>query len=485
MSRRYNPNVDETLFGNGRNGSGRNSKRSQTCLPVISSTVVSISELQRIKRDSVIKTAVEEAEERARALELKEQREKKARERKERMKELEKRSAMLAKKSDIEVANAARAEAIRSLAAEKMDENSDMVKLLNSLAARASAFTIRDAQLVEKAERQKIEDEYTRRMDMEMEIDRLRDLQRREKEEAEKRSKRVEDRKVITEQMEYRKRMKLLAAEAREQENLAMRELAKKYEEDDKEAARKRAIEIEKSRKEVLLANEESLRRKKEARELEKKEVQDILLYQQLKDAEMLKREQDEAAVELLKKERQAKLLAQQERAQNNQGKLDEIRARRAQEERERRARKKEKEDQAKRRADLAELTLARAAQAQARKDREESEKFLKEQEHLDGLEYMRKQSEREEREKCERMDKARDHRKKLQQQIEEREFERKRNVTDKYSLGHNNKQDLLREEARLSVIRDKMIQDMEHKGINPKYLGEMKNVDIRKMLNR
>ena len=36
-----------------------------------------------------------------------------------------------------------------------------------------------------------------------------------------------------------------------------------------------------------------------------------------------------------------------------------------------------------------------------------------------------------------------------------------------------------------MSVIRDKMIEDMEAKGINPKYLGEMKNVDIRKMLNR
>ena len=59
------------------------------------------------------------------------------------------------------------------------------------------------------------------------------------------------------------------------------------------------------------------------------------------------------------------------------------------------------------------------------------------------------------------------------------------RNVSDKYSLGASNKQDLLREEARLSVIRDKLIEDMEAKGVNPKYLGEMKNVDIRKLLNR
>ena len=360
-------------------------------------------------------------------MELKEEREKKARERKERMKELEKRSELLAKKSDIEIANIARAEAIREMAKTKVDENSDMVKLLNSLAARASAFTIRDAQLIEKHDRERVEQDYNRRMDMEMEIDRIRDLQRREREEAEKRCKRVEDRKVITEQMEYRKRMKLLAAEAREQENMAMRQMAQKYADDDAENARKRAIEIEKSRLEVLAANEESLRRKREARELEKKEVQDILLYQAMKDAEMLKREQDEAAIELAKKERQAKLLAQQERAQNSQGKLDEIRARRAQEEHERRARKKEKEEAAKRRADQAELTIARAGQAAAKKAREDAEKKLRDDEYADCLEYGKISLLREEREKAEKHMKTEDHRRKLMKQIEDREFESKR----------------------------------------------------------
>ena len=237
----------------------------------------------------------------------------------------------------------------------------------------------------------------------------------------------MEDRKVITEQMEYRKRMKLLAAEAREQENMAMRQMAQKYADDDAENARKRAIEIEKSRLEVLAANEESLRRKREARELEKKEVQDILLYQAMKDAEMLKREQDEAAIELAKKERQAKLLAQQERAQNSQGKLDEIRARRAQEEHERRARKKEKEEAAKRRADQAELTIARAGQAAAKKAREDAERKLREDEYADCLEYGKISLLREEREKAEKHLKTEEHRKKLMKQIADREFESKR----------------------------------------------------------
>ena len=54
------------------------------------------------------------------------------------------------------------------------------------------------------------------------------------------------------------------------------------------------------------------------------------------------------------------------------------------------------------------------------------------------------------------------------------------RNTVDKYGTGAG-----IKEEARLSVLREKLIADMEHKGVNPKYLGEMKGVDIRKMLNR
>lgn len=48
-------------------------------------------------------------------------------------------------------------------------------------------------------------------------LDRLRDLTRRDAEEQAKKSKRVEDRKVITEQIEARQRAKLIRLEAREQ----------------------------------------------------------------------------------------------------------------------------------------------------------------------------------------------------------------------------------------------------------------------------
>lgn len=50
-----------------------------------------------------------------------------------------------------------------------------------------------------------------------LQLDRLKDLTRRDTEEQAKKSKRVEDRKVITEQIEARQRAKLIRLEAREQ----------------------------------------------------------------------------------------------------------------------------------------------------------------------------------------------------------------------------------------------------------------------------
>ncbi len=46
-------------------------------------------------------------------------------------------------------------------------------------------------------------------------------------------------------------------------------------------------------------------------------------------------------------------------------------------------------------------------------------------------------------------------------------------------------RQELIREEAKLKVIRDRMVQDLIGQGINEKYLHEMKQVDIGKMLRR
>lgn len=99
------------------------------------------------------------------------------------MRELEKKAEKLAKKSDMELAEIARKQALREMAEKQIDDNSDVVKLLNSMAQRAAAFTIRDQQLEEKHRLESIEKEIDKRKDVEMEVDRIKDIQRREEEE--------------------------------------------------------------------------------------------------------------------------------------------------------------------------------------------------------------------------------------------------------------------------------------------------------------
>jgi hypothetical protein len=456
----------------------------------------------------VIKSDAEIAADREAAERLKEQREKLSKERKDRMKELEKRSVLLAKKSDVELAEIAKKQAIRDMAEKKLDTNSDVVKLLNSMAKRATAFTIRDQQLEEKERLAKIEKEFDERMDVMIEIDRVQDIMRREEEERSKKTKRFEDRKVINEQIAARERMRMLSLEAREQENQVMRNTMKKYEDEDRARAATRAIEMEKSRKAVLLANEDAIARKKQAREMEKKEMEDILIYQALKDQELAKREEEEEAIARSKKERQAKLLAQQEKAQNNAGKMDELRARRAAEEKERNERKKEKAEAAKRKADMKALLESRARQAADKLERQNSAKAAAEEMLLLDMEYTKKMDERERRERDIKEARTQDHRQRLQAQIEERERQRRYkhfpasaiSFTSNGCFADNNEMcrndvveddtanirtQLVKEEAKLSIIRDKMVKDLVAQGVNPKYLSEMRNVDIGKILKR
>ena len=75
-----------------------------------------------------------------------EEKHRQARARKERMLQLEASAKAKSRKSDMELEREARKGAIRQMADKALDENLDLVKMLNTLGARAAAFTIRDQQ---------------------------------------------------------------------------------------------------------------------------------------------------------------------------------------------------------------------------------------------------------------------------------------------------------------------------------------------------
>merc|ERR1712167_159641 len=161
---------------------------------------------------------------------------------------------------------------------------------------------------------------YEDRMDLLMEVDRLRDLKQREDADNLRRKKRVEDRKVITEQIDAIRRKRIPEEEQREQESKAMLELIAKYEKEDQEAAAIQKVEQERARMEVLEANKASIERKHAEKQRDR-------------DEEEEKEIQDE-------KNRLAKaMLDSQEKIMDNSAELDALRARRYAEAKERAAR--------------------------------------------------------------------------------------------------------------------------------------------------
>ena len=117
------------------------------------SVVVSASELSKIRQRAVVRSVADEARERQERQAEFEKKKVQARMRKEKMMQMEAASKRTAKKSDVELAKITREKTIREYANKLVDENLDLVKMLNTIGSRAAAFTIRDAQLEEKAGR--------------------------------------------------------------------------------------------------------------------------------------------------------------------------------------------------------------------------------------------------------------------------------------------------------------------------------------------
>ena len=59
------------------------------------------------------------------------------------------------------------------------------------------------------------------------------------------------------------------------------------------------------------------------------------------------------------------------------------------------------------------------------------------------------------------------------------------RNFGNKQDEGTKIRQDVLKDVAKFQVIRDNMVADLEAKGVNPRFLTEMKSVDVSKILSK
>jgi hypothetical protein len=372
---------------------------------------------------------------------------------------------------------------IRKEAQEKINEDEDLVKLLLTCSERAKTFAIRDQQLKDKAEREKKERDYEQRMILAMEIDRLKEIEAREAEEAQKMKKMIEGRKIIEHQIEDRHQAKLLAEEARDKENREMLERIKSYQLQDEEKARIRRENAAQAREEIIRANEDHIRSKKEHRLLEKKEDEMMVAYQMEQDEKLRQREAEEEEADRKKRELQKRLLDEQERTMDRRAEIDELRARRAVEDAERKYRQKQLKEAQKRKHDMDTLDQARRQQQKEREEKALLDQAAKQEEYQNALRHAQAMGEREQAESKRERKKNAELISNLQEQIEENKELKSLQQKEKFREGLSIKHKLEEDRVKLEAVRAKMVEDMKAKGVDERYYGEMMSLDINKYL--
>jgi hypothetical protein len=334
---------------------------------------------------------------------------------------------------------------------------------------------LRDRQLEDKAQAVVHEKAYQAEMDQRMLVARRLETDREKVEQAQLAIAKQQAREALAAQMKAREHQRLLAEEAREQEGMALLAQLQVYKEDDAKALREKRAQMTQLRQDVLRANAEAVHARRKAQEQEKAEMNELLAYQQRKDAELQARKQEEAARAHAKKVWQAQLFAEQEWAQTNEAEVEERRTRRAAQQKERAARLHEEQENLRRKQETMVLKDDLLCQAAAKKAQARAD-AVAERDELEACQ--RRAAEMLARERAEQAHKAslnKAHLEHLKQQVQEAEARHRASRTNKFEEGQRVKQEAAAELANLEAIRSRLIADLEAKGVAPKYLAHMR----------
>ncbi|PFH34247.1 hypothetical protein BESB_073990 [Besnoitia besnoiti] len=319
-------------------------------------------------------------------------------------------------------------DSIRSKATAAKYEQRDEVKRMNQMILHSKVNTIRDTQIEQKKQWQAEEEAMERKLDLIMDLDRIRGMHQEEEKEQRRQQKLKAQAAMIRTQMAER--------EARRELELGERERERQLLVNQMEALRLVELQTRRQKEETkrLLMNEINAHNAKSAKEKEerlaKRMEEDLAIAEYQREKAQREKELEDRRREMMAaKEREtAALYAKNEKAMDKQAEMDALRARRAMDERDRRERLKvaQERDRLDRiNAELAEArkkqhydkvqTLAQMAvaereefdrMARAQRESEEAEKKKAAQEQLkrqQHAEELRKQIEAHEAQKLQR----------------------------------------------------------------------------------
>jgi hypothetical protein len=483
------------------------------------SVVISAAEFGYMARSARIETAEERKKVNQQANDIRIKQIEKAKARKahmQRMEEERKQRAPL--RNAEEEAQLHAGNSLLAYAKRTLDEELDDVKHMNQMTLYAKCVTIRDQQLLEKKRMREQAIKEDKRADAAMEVERIKALKVLEQRE---RTRAIESRKAasisrycslsfeqtarvtfflslslsrldcscarnlnnhfaplfacsscntVTHQIAERERKRQVEVEQREQEAAAMVERIKELEAKEQVERERKHAAGRKLLEEVMRANNAQARQKVMKRREEIEEDRRIADYLREKDLREQQQEEDLERIQNSKALEVARLRSLQEKAQDRQSEIDELRAKRYQESKDREWRNAELQVARKSNAMKTEIASARLLQREEKETRMAEQAMLERAEYQRVLDWQRQQLD-DDREREEHSLDARAHyRDDLLRQIHAREDQQARKRVDFLKEGDVIGRQMISEKAKLEGIKRRKMRDLQDSGVPKKY---------------
>lgn len=161
--------------------------------------------------------------------------------------------------TDWQVQEKNKAESLLSKAQKRMDEDLDDVKQMNGMMLYSKVVTIRDKQLEENKRLESEWIEEQKKLDLMMEIERLKVLKEEEEREAKKVVQRLRGKQVIVDQIQERTIQRMKEQEVRDKERQQLLNNIEKMKKEDADAAEAKRNRINTLMKQAAEANAQSL----------------------------------------------------------------------------------------------------------------------------------------------------------------------------------------------------------------------------------
>ena len=439
-------------------------------------TVISKDQLHRMQKTALNKDSLTEEEEKKRQAEERERVRERAQAMKAQMRamdaeQLRRKQELLGEDCEQQRSKNELQSRIESLQQAQIDE----IKYMSLLENDTRCVFVREQQLTEKREALKQNIEEVKRLDLIMEVGRLKKVRDEEEKERRRRELEKEGRRVIIDQIQdnHLKRLKQMDEQAIEAQEMVAHAQRLKEEELQRELERK-ARKAE-TLAEIVRTNHEAMHHKRVLLAQEKEEDDKIMHYLKQKALKEEELQREQQRLHDLKEKEIALLREKQEKAMDRQMELDQLRAKRARQKEERLAREREQAQ-----AELAvqrNLELKKSRQEQiAEKHQKIFEQALRDKQEYDRIIVAKKDAiERERALQAEKENQKQNYKQDLLGQIGNNREKWSKAELEKIEEGKRIREKVEREKAIIRANHAEKTEALLQEGVQPKFVSKFK----------